>query len=292
LPAPADDAQMPASIDLLFRAALASLLGTAVLATILTAAPRLGAAGRDIADRFARAPLLDLWLALLTWIPWVIAAIGAGWLGLAGSLLGQMLALGGWCLVHELLFRQDARGPRIVKFINRTVGRWPNHLALWLTLIALPGFWFIRILQITAYWPLVVLLGFPKYKQAEWINVSRHKFQGLIGHDLIWCLYCDWMTGVYALGAEMLRNVESFWCPIRYHDDKKCQNCRIDFPDIDGGWVPADGNMHDVEKVMIAYYGAGRREWFGHPARLTVKGMPPKNTPDVNPEDTNRQVGH
>ena len=51
--------------------------------------------------------------------------------------------------------------------------------------------------------------------------------------DLIWCLYCDWMTGVYAFGGEMLRNVESFWCPIRFYDGKKCENCKIDFPDIE-----------------------------------------------------------
>jgi hypothetical protein len=82
------------------------------------------------------------------------------------------------------------------------------------------------------------------------------------------------MTGVYSLGAEMLRNVESFWCPIRYYDGKKCENCRVDFPDIEHGWVAAEGNMHDVERVMQEKYGDGRREWFGHPARLTVNGKP------------------
>jgi hypothetical protein len=82
------------------------------------------------------------------------------------------------------------------------------------------------------------------------------------------------MTGVYSLGAEMLRNVESFWCPIRYYDGKKCENCQIDFPDIANGWVAADGTMQDVEQVMQEKYGNGRREWFGHPARLTVKGEP------------------
>ena len=141
-----------------------------------------------------------------------------------------------------------------------------------MTLVALPGFWFIRFIEITAYWPLVVLLGFPKYKQSDWINVSRQKFEGLIGHDLIWCLYCDWMTGVYSLGAEMLRNVESFWCPIRFYDGKKCANCTIDFPDVDNGWVAPGATMTDVLATMEEKYGDGRREWFGHPARLTVKG--------------------
>ena len=231
-----------------------------------------------ISDRFdkalTRAPILDLEVAAFTWIPWIIAAACCGWLGFLGALIGQLLALYAWCFAHEMLHREAARGPRIVKFINRHIGRWRNHLALLVTLIALPGFWFIRIIEIAAYWPLVVLLGFPKYKQSEWVNVSRQKFGGLVGHDLIWCLYCDWMTGVYSLGAEMLRNVESFWCPIRFYDGKKCDNCKIDFPDIDHGWVSADATMADVEKVMQEKYLNPPRAWFGHPARLTIKGKP------------------
>jgi hypothetical protein len=30
--------------------------------------------------------------------------------------------------------------------------------------------------------------------------------------------------------------------------------------------------MAEVEAVMEKEYGDGRREWFGHPARLTVRG--------------------
>jgi hypothetical protein len=262
---------MPPLLIELLRVTAMTALSVGLVAAVLTLVPRLS---RGVADAFSCAPLLDLWIALLTWIPWVAACVIAGWIGLAGALVGQILALGAWCLAHEMMYRHAARGPRIVKFINRTVGRWRNHLALWVTLIALPGFWFIRVVQIVAYWPLVVLLNFPKYKQSEWINVSRQKFEGLIGHDLVWCLYCDWMTGVYSLGAEMLRNVESFWCPIRYYDGKKCENCQVDFPDIANGWVDAAGSMHDVEQVMIQKYGDGERSWFGHPARLTVRGKP------------------
>jgi hypothetical protein len=258
----------------LLRAMLYTSAGLTVLSALLTIVPRLGASGRRVSDAFARAPMLDVWVALLTWTPWVIACAWAGWAGLAGALLGQMVALAAWCFAHEMMYREAARGPRIVKFINRRVGRWRNHLALWVTLVALPGFWFIRILQITLWWTLVVLLDFPRYNQSEWINVSRQKFEGLVGHDLVWCLYCDWMTGVYSLGAEMLRNVESFWCPIRYYDGRKCENCRVDFPDIADGWVPADATMREVEQLMQEKYGDGRREWFGHPARLTVKGQP------------------
>jgi hypothetical protein len=236
-------------------------------------------ASRALADRCARAPILDLLVAMVTWVPWVWGLIFARWIGLAGAIIGQLIGAYAWCFLHEMLHREAARGPRIVKFLNRTVGRWQNHVALWVTLIALPGFWVIRAMEILAYWPLVAMLKFPKYDQAEWINVSRQKFSGLIGHDLIWCLYCDWMTGVYSLGAEMLRNVESFWCPIRFYEGKKCENCQTDFPDIASGWVDANGTMADVVGTLEKQYGEGRREWFGHPARLTVKGKPIETVP-------------
>lgn len=260
--------------DLLFSAG-ATVVVLALFVSMLHALPHMGEAGRNIAQSLTRAPSLDAVVAVLTWLPWVVGAAALGWAGLLGIFGGQVIVLQGWIVVHETSNRQARRGPRIVKFINRRFGRWRNHFALWVTIIALPGFWLIRLLQITAYPWLVWVLGFPRYRNAEWINVSRQKFQGLIGHDLIWCLYCDWMTGVYALGGEMLRNVESFWCPIRFYDGKKCDNCKIDFPDIDGGWVPADGSMHDVEEVMQQMYAEGKpAAWFGHPARLTIQGQP------------------
>jgi hypothetical protein len=77
------------------------------------------------------------------------------------------------------------------------------------------------------------------------------------------------MTGVWSLGIEMLRNVESFWCPIRFSCDKKCANCAIDFPDVNNGWVPASGNMTDVVKALDRMYPLANdvQSWFGHPIR-------------------------
>jgi hypothetical protein len=254
----------------------ASILLIGSLTAVLTLAPRLRTSGdgRTLSDAIARAPLLDLILALLTWIPWMIGCLHAGWTGLLGVLIGQAIVLQTWVFAHDLLHRRAVRGPRIVKFINGRFGRWRNHLALWVTLIALPGFWLTRLLQVIAYPWLIWLLGMPRYRHGEWISVSRHKFEGLVGHDLVWCLYCDWMTGVYALGGEMLRNVESFWCPIRFYEGKKCENCKLHFPDIDGGWVAADGSMQDVVNVMERMYPPDRKPtaWFGHPTRLTAEG--------------------
>jgi len=146
------------------------------------------------------------------------------------------------------------------------------------TALAVPVFIILRVAELCVYPILTPLVGLPRYRHGDWVNVSRQKFNGLVGHDLIWCLYCDWMTGVYSLGAEMLRNVESFWCPIRFASGKKCDNCKLDFPDIYGGWVPLEGTMGDVVATLEKMYGpqatAGlprdqRHPWFGHPMRTT-----------------------
>jgi hypothetical protein len=257
----------------IFLVSAGSVFATLLALTILLSlSGRLGNVARRLAATFTRTPGLDVMVSLFTWVPWVVMGVSFGWRGLLGAITGQVLALFAWVFLHELAHREAVRGPRIVKFINREIGRWRNHAALWVTSIALPGFLFIRFLEVACYPMLVWLLDFPKYTQADWVNVSRQKFDGLVGHDLIWCLYCDWMTGVYSLGAEMLRNVESFWCPIQFRDGKKCDNCKLDFPDLAHGWVPATASMPDVEQTMQAYYGDGNRAWFGHPTRLTVKG--------------------
>jgi hypothetical protein len=137
-----------------------------------------------------------------------------------------------------------------------------------------PLFWLVRVAQYVVYPPITWLVRLPRYNEAEWVNVSRQKFRGLVGHDLIWCLYCDWMTGIWSLGSEMLRNVESFWCPIRFASDKKCANCAIDFPDVVKGWAPAEGTMADVAATLEEHYkrGDAANPWFGHPTRLIVEG--------------------
>jgi hypothetical protein len=254
--------------------------GTAGFAGLLHLIPRLGALGTGISAWLCRAPGLDLVVSLFTWIPPTVLGILYGWRGVAGSIIGQVLGLLVWLFAHELANRKYANGPRIVTFLNRTVGRLNNHVALWVTAFALPIFILIRAAELTICPILSLLVGLPRYRHADWVNVSRQKFHGLVGHDLIWCLYCDWMTGVYSLGAEILRNVESFWCPIRFASGKKCDNCRLDFPDIHDGWVAPEGTMGDVVATLEKMYGAPataelppdqRHPWFGHPVRLQVK---------------------
>ena len=65
------------------------------------------------------------------------------------------------------------------------------------------------------------------YKQAEWVNVSRTKFDGLVGHDLIWCLYCDWRwsDGCYGRGRRCFYNRQWSHC----HHDSYSLNLRLKF---------------------------------------------------------------
>jgi hypothetical protein len=237
------------------------------IALLLTLMPRLGWLGKDISEACTKAPLLDLIMSIALWVPWLFGGLIAGWLGIAASLAAQIAAMQLWCISHELAHRHAGHKSCIIRFHNQRMGWWRNNLALWATAVVVPVFFLIRFAEILVYPFLIWLLDFPKYKHSDWVNVSRQKFQGLVGYDLIWCLYCDWMTGVYSLGAEMLRNVESFWCPIRFYNGKKCENCKIDFPDIEGGWVAADGKMSDVEQLLNRMYGDRQNSWFGHRER-------------------------
>lgn len=252
----------------------AALLAGAGLLHLL---PLLGGAGKRLSEAFTRAPLLDLPITYFTVAPLIVGPIVGGWQGLAGGIVGQLAALVAWTFLHEAAHPAARRGPRILRIINQRVGPVRNYAAVYVTAAAVPIFWIVRVAQILIYTPLIWLVRLPPYRHADWVNVSRHKFQGLVGHDRIWCLYCDWMTGVWSLGAEMLRNVESFWCPIRFSSEAKCANCKVDFPDIDGGWVPAHATMAEVVETLDRQYRPGDRyhPWFGHPARLTVNGEPP-----------------
>ena len=234
--------------------------------------PKLGRWGQGLSAALCHAPGLDVVVTYFTVAPLFVGPMIAGWMGLLGGVAGQVAGMLIWQWCHELVHRDATRGPRIVKVLNRLFGRWRNHAALWLTAIVTPCFWLVRMAEVFIYPPITWLVGFPKYRSADWVRVSRHKFTGLVGHDLIWCLYCDWMTGVWSLGTEILRNVESFWCPIRFDSEKKCANCAIDFPDVNNGWVPANATIADAAGVVEAKFSGGQNGWFGHPARLTISG--------------------
>jgi hypothetical protein len=278
---------------------LLSFAGLVVSGLAFTLLARLGGWGRAACDWCARAPALDVVVFYFTHGPWVAAGVlwwnsgdrSLGTLGtcFATAVASQLAALIAWCRIHELIHHRAMKGPRISRTLNRRVGMVRNHLAVLVTGLAVPLFTMVRLAELLLYPPIVWLVRFPRYRAGEWISISRQKFDGLVGHDLIWCLYCDWMTGVWSLGSEMLRNVESFWCPIRFLSPEKCANCSVDFPDIDGGWVKhtkapgGGGGMREVAAVLEEQYPgpSGVNAWFGHPVRLTVKksdALPPDRT--------------
>ncbi|MBW8635945.1 hypothetical protein K1W69_02015 [Hoeflea sp. WL0058] len=231
---------------------------------------RLGPSGRRILDSLSKAPALDGVIVAYQVLPLAAGAILGGWAGLAGALAGCLIAYFVWVIAHEYHHRELIRkGPRIVTTLNRIVGSsFRQQTALWTTTLAFPAFWLIRLAEIVVYPVLVWGINLPPYKSGDWVAISRHKFEGLVGHDRLWCLYCDWMTGVYSLGAEMLRNLESFWCPIKFQSGSKCANCKLDFPDIENGWVPHDGTMADVAALLEAKYAdTGSNSWYGHQNR-------------------------
>ncbi len=230
--------------------------------------PRLGKLGKNISEFFCYAPGIDLALAYFMLLPVIIGYLVLGGSGIGIAILAELSILWMWIFAHEFAHRDKQGKGEIFGTLSRIVGKWRNHLAVWITALAIPLFWLVRFTELIVYPPLTKLIGLPKYDAKDWVNVSRQKFDGLIGYDLIWCLYCDWMTGVWSLGTEMLRNVESFWCPIRFYSDKKCENCRQDFPDLDNGWVANDGTMKDVTNVLQEKYdGVKDSSWFGHPVR-------------------------
>jgi len=249
---------------------LGSLL---IVAGFLHLIPRLGTPGKSLSDWLCVAPGLDIVVGYFTALPLILGPVFGGWTGLVASVCAQVLAVMIWTMLHGLAHPKARKGPRIFKVHNRLVGPLKHFIAVWITAVAVPVFIVIRIAELVVYPWLIWLTRFPRYNQSEWIRVGRHKFENLVGHDLIWCLYCDWMTGVWSLGSEMLRNVESFWCPIRFDNEKKCENCSVDFPDIFRGWASADGSMEAVTEILKNQYGdAEINAWFGHPARLTVEG--------------------
>ncbi|MGE0615921.1 MAG: hypothetical protein AB7P04_09785 [Bacteriovoracia bacterium] len=221
------------------------------------------------AETLARAPALDAIVAATTWLPWGYALVRGGISALLTCFLAQFLAASLVCMLHTR-FHTRMRGQEaspLRKTLGGIVGPTRVVVGFWLTTLALPAFLVIRLGQVTAYPLLSFTLGFPKYRHGEWIRISRQKFEGLIGLDLLWCLYCEWAAGVYSLGGEMIRNNESFWCPIRFYDQKHCGNCRTDFPDL-AQWIPLDsGKMDDVKKKLKETYThqpADARGWYGY----------------------------
>lgn len=242
-----------------FFSTLAMLFGGLVGAGILTRT------AYGISDKIARAPVLDFFISLFTWIPWIAGYQIDRWPGVLAAAVAQILALHFFCIVHRAI--RGRKGRTLTEAQGRVLGPIRNQVCLIVQTPTVFVFVGIRVAEIFLY-PLIAWLGkLPTYRHGEWVNLSRHKYDGLIGYDLLWCWYCDWMTGLWALGSEMLRNIESFWCPIQFSDKTKNHNAAIDFPDINS-WAPPDGTMEDAVRAFEEHYdGKRKNSWWGHPDR-------------------------
>ncbi len=242
----------------------ALVLGALILQTL----PLLGAWTKPISQNLIQAPGLDAVVAYFTLFPLVVSLSALGFWGIPVAIAAEVSAVMVWVSIDERVRSPQSGTESIHVTLGTIVGKWQNHAALWVTAIAIPTFWVVRLSEWLAYPPLTWLIRLPAYDAKDWVNVSRQKFEGLVGYDLIWCLYCDWMTGVWSLGTEMLRNVESFWCPIRFSSEKKCENCKVDFPDVNSSWIPSTGTMDEVTDLLRQEYDhENDRSWHGHPSR-------------------------
>ncbi|MBF2057430.1 MAG: hypothetical protein IGQ45_09450 [Cyanobacterium sp. T60_A2020_053] len=109
-------------------------------------------------------------------LPLVIGVIFQGWWGIAIALLAELSALWVWIILHELTHQVETK-QKIHPTLSRAVGAWRNHLAVWITALAIPIFWFIRFGEWIVYPPLTWLIKLPKYDAKDWVNVSRQKFK-------------------------------------------------------------------------------------------------------------------
>jgi hypothetical protein len=218
-----------------------------------------------VSEKIVRAPFLDFLISLFTWIPWAVGFWLNGWTGVLSALFAQWIGIYVFCFVDRAIRGKPT--DTLTAAQGRVLGPFRNHVALLATTPATVAFVAVRLTEILVYPVVAWLAKLPTYKASDWVNLSRHKYAGLTGPDLLWCWYCDWMTGLWALGSEMLRNIESFWCPIRFRDEEKNRNSATDFPDVER-WAPADAGVKEAIEVFEKHYDGHRKNsWFGHPDR-------------------------
>jgi len=212
----------------------------------------------------AKPPAIDLIVILFTVAPWIAAWIAGvrihghwsgGIAGLAAVTASQILALELFDFLHlRLSARRGIRSLEINRTIERRFGKWHNRICLWLTVPSIPFFLMNRF-AFLGYYIFVILLGFTHFRHSDYITVSRQKIKNLVGADLVWCLYCDWMTGGWTLSTEMLNEVESYWCPLQFADRGKCEKCAKYFRMEH--WAPPDCSAEEVSHI-VGRTGGGR----------------------------------
>ena len=189
-----------------------------------------------------------LWSAFLI-VPFILGALmGLPWY-LTFVLMVSYLAV--WSQVDRRLRGKPGDFSIAAYWIERD--GWGRYLLGWWCTAAIPLFFLVRLTELLVYPVLVVAWGLPPLRASDYIMLSRHKWEGLVGADLVYCLYCEWMTGVWSLGSAQLQNIESMWCPLRFRSEVQCEKCKAFFPDVNAWARPEDG-MPGVEKFYRENY--------------------------------------
>ena len=155
------------------------------------------------------APALDWLVIYFTVLPLIVGPILAGWAGLLGAIIGQVASVQVWIAIHEWVNRDAVRGPRIVTVINRLVGRWRNHTAIWATAVVTPLFSLVRLAEVLVYPVLTRMVRLPAYDSRDWVSVSRRQvpWPGRPRPDLVPLLRLDDRRLVAGLGDAQERRI-------------------------------------------------------------------------------------
>jgi len=136
--------------------------------------------------------------------------------------------------------------------------------------IVTPMFSLVRLAEIFVYPQLQWLVGFPRYSREWLMSPAISSRAGRSRSRLVFVLRLDDRRLV--AGNRNAAECRIVLVSHSFDNTKKCENCAIDFPDLDHGWVAADGNMAQVVETIEKEHAGGHHEWFGHPVRLTMKG--------------------
>ena len=112
-----------------------------------------------ISEKITRAPLLDLFISLFTWMPWAAGAWLGGWRGVVAALVAQFFAIHAFCLTDRIL--RGKKGRTLTDAQNKLLGPVRNQLALFATTPAVLLFVIARLTEIFVYTPVAWLAKLP-----------------------------------------------------------------------------------------------------------------------------------
>jgi hypothetical protein len=94
----------------------------ALIATLLSLAPKLGGLGQKIVGSCSTTPWIDILITTILWIPWLLGITVDGLRGLMAALAAQLIAVNMWALMHGMAYHGNKQSSGIADFHNRRIG--------------------------------------------------------------------------------------------------------------------------------------------------------------------------